>query len=355
MALRTPSLLALLLAALLGSACHTATTPTTAPPRSVKLEQVESLEQLNQSYTGVVVPEEFSDLAFKMSGPLVSLNVEEGERVRRGDLIAVIDPLDYRLDYEAKQASYLNARSQLERSKRLLSMQAVSQQSYEMAEANFLNAKAAFEYAQSTLTQTNLRAPFSGFIQKKHVENYQKVQAGQAIVTLINPRELLVEFRLPDRNLSDLIVSNPTISVIFDNYPELSFTALIKEYVEASPDGSGLPVTLRIVDPRFDLNRYQIAVGFACRVKLEIPQDQLAESVVAVPLSAVVATAEKGTPGLYVYDSLSQQVEWRPIRQDGLEGEDRLRVVEGVEGGEWVVVAGATRLTDGERVKPLNL
>mgnify|MGYP002228945450 CR=1 FL=1 len=67
-----------------------------------------------------------------------------------------------------------------------LSKQAISKQEYESTEASYSNAKAAFEYAQNTLNQTKLRAPFDGFIQKKYVENYQKVQAGQGIVCLIN-------------------------------------------------------------------------------------------------------------------------------------------------------------------------
>ena len=148
-------------------------------PRPVKLADVTSLNMVEKSFSGVVSPDQFSDLAFKMSGPLISLNVDEGQKVRTGQIVAEIDPLDFKWEYEAKKASFQTAEAQLQRAKKLLSKQAISKQEYESTEASYSNAKAAFEYAQNTLNQTKLRAPFDGFIQKKYVENYQKVQAGQ--------------------------------------------------------------------------------------------------------------------------------------------------------------------------------
>ncbi len=74
------------------------------------MKEVIPLNVIEKSYSGVVTPDQFSDLAFKMSGPLITLKVEEGQRVKRGQLIAEIDPLDYRLQYEAKRSSYLGAK-----------------------------------------------------------------------------------------------------------------------------------------------------------------------------------------------------------------------------------------------------
>ena len=75
-------------------------------PRPVKLAEVTSLSRIEKSYSGVVSPDQFSDLAFKMSGPLVAMNVLEGQRVKKGQVVAEIDPTDYKLDYDAKRASF---------------------------------------------------------------------------------------------------------------------------------------------------------------------------------------------------------------------------------------------------------
>ena len=84
-------------------------------PRPVKLAEVTSLSRIEKSYSGVVSPDQFSDLAFKMSGPLVAMNVLEGQRVKKGQVVAEIDPTDYKLDYDAKRASFQKASSQMQR------------------------------------------------------------------------------------------------------------------------------------------------------------------------------------------------------------------------------------------------
>ena len=85
-------------------------------PRPVKLAEVTSLSRIEKSYSGVVSPDQFSDLAFKMSGPLVAMNVLEGQRVKKGQVVAEIDPTDYKLDYDAKRASFQKGRNGSRRS-----------------------------------------------------------------------------------------------------------------------------------------------------------------------------------------------------------------------------------------------
>lgn len=81
-------------------------------PRPVKLAEVTSLNLVEKSFSGVVSPDQFSDLAFKMSGPLISLKVDEGQKVRTGQVVAEIDPQDFKWEYEAKKASFQTAEAQ---------------------------------------------------------------------------------------------------------------------------------------------------------------------------------------------------------------------------------------------------
>lgn len=323
-------------------------------PRPVKLAEVTSLNVVEKSFSGVVSPDQFSDLAFKMSGPLISLNVEEGQKVRTGQVVAEIDPQDFKWDYEAKKASFQTAQAQLQRAERLLAKQAISQQEYESTKAAYSNAQAAFENSQNTLEQTKLRAPFDGFIQKKYVENYQKVQMGQGIVCLINPNKLQVQFTMPETNIT--YFSTPyTIYVEFDNYKGVRFKAKVKEYVEASPDGSGVPVFLYIDDPEFNLEKYKIAVGFSCRVILNIESQSFNEGAVLIPLSAVVADeVNSDNKFVFVYNPQTQKVERRKITEKELVGKDGVVVTEGLKVGEQIVTAGVTRLVEGQQVKVLT-
>lgn len=321
--------------------------------RPVKLAEVTSLNVVEKSFSGVVSPDQFSDLAFKMSGPLISLKVDEGQKVRTGQVVAEIDPQDFKWEYEAKKASFQTAEAQLQRAAKLLSKQAISKQEYESTEAAHSNAQAAFEYAQNQLEQTKLRAPFDGFIQKKYVENYQKVQAGQGIVCLINPSKLQIQYTMPETNIT--YFSTPyTIYVEFDNYRGVKFKAKVKEYVEASPDGSGVPVYLYIDDAGFNLSKYKVAVGFSCRVILNIESGSFNEGAVLIPLSAIVAGESDTNKYVFAYNSQTQKVERRKIVEKELLGKDNVVVTEGLKAGDQVVSAGATRLVDGQQVKVLT-
>lgn len=322
-------------------------------PRPVKLAEVAALNVVEKTFSGVVSPDQFSDLAFKMSGPLISLNVDEGQKVRTGQIVAEIDPQDFKWDYEAKKASFQTARAQLQRAEKLLAKQAISKQEYEATEAAFSNAQAAFEYAQNMLGQTKLRAPFDGFIQKKYVENYQKVQAGQGIVCLINPAKLQIVYTMPETNIG--FFSSPyTIFVEFDNYKGKMFKAKVKEYVEASPDGSGVPVFLYIDDPDFNLNTYKVSVGFSCRVIFNVESHIFKAGATLVPLSAIVIDEKTNTKSVFVYNDQTQQVEIRGVKDDGLVGKDNVIISEGLKPGDRVVTAGATRMVNGQKVKVLT-
>lgn len=322
-------------------------------PRPVKLAEVTSLNVVEKSFSGVVSPDQFSDLAFKMSGPLISLKVDEGQKVRTGQVVAEIDPQDFKWEYEAKKASFQTAEAQLQRAAKLLSKQAISKQEYESTEAAHSNAQAAFEYAQNQLEQTKLRAPFDGFIQKKYVENYQKVQAGQGIVCLINPSKLQIQYTMPETNIT--YFSTPyTIYVEFDNYRGMKFKAKVKEYVEASPDGSGVPVYLYIDDADFSLSKYKVAVGFSCRVILNIESGSFNEGAVLIPLSAIVVGESDTNKYVFAYNSQTQKVERRKIAVKELVGKDNVVVTEGLKAGDQVVSAGATRLVDSQQVKVLT-
>lgn len=321
-------------------------------PRSVKVAKALPLNVVEKSFSGVVSPDQFSDLAFKMSGPLIVLNVEEGQRVKKGQIVAEIDPLDYRLQYEAKKSSYLTAKSQMERSENLIRKQAISRQDYESTQANYANAKAAYENAENTLEETKLVAPFDGFIQKKYVENYQKVQAGEGIVCLINPDKLLVRFTLPENNMQYLL-SSPQIYIEFENYKGKLFRARIKEFVEASQDGSGVPVSLYVDDPAFNLEDYKVATGFSCRVILKITQEGF-ENYVLVPLTALFPDPVTKELNVFVYQDATQKLEKRRVKEGGLLERDQVIIVEGLQTGETVVIAGTTRLVDGQFVNVLT-
>ena len=321
--------------------------------RPVKLVEAASLNYVEKSFPAVVSADQFSNLAFKMSGPLVAMNVDEGQRIQKGMVVAELDETDYRLDLEAKRASFQNAKSQLERAEILLTKNAVSIQEYEMSKTAYTNAESAYKLAESTLEDTRLRAPFDGFIQERFVENYQRVQPGQQIVRLINPKRIQIEFTIPETNIHYFNTVNQ-LFVEFDTYKGKLFKVRVKEYVEASPDGSGVPVFLAIDDPTFNLDEYKVSVGFSCRVVVRIENHSHAVGV-GVPLSAIVYNNKLDSKVVFVYDAAEGKVRQCPVVDRGLiVNRDEVIVQGDLKEGDQIVFAGATKLVDGQKVKVLT-
>lgn len=319
--------------------------------RPVRVVKVETLGAIQKMYTGVVEAEEYTKLAFKVSGPLVQMNVDAGQKVKKGTVIAAVDPLDYNLKFEANKAAYITAQSQMERNKKLLSMQAISRQEYEIAEANYARALSAYETSQNTLEDTKLRAPFDGFVEEKYVENYQKVQPGEPIIKLVNPDKLEINFILPETDVR-LTREKVRVAVEFDTYKGKWFQAKVKEFVDASPDGSGIPVRLAITDSSFNRERYHIYPGFSSKVMLSI--ENARREGYTVPLSAVFKDLKTNETSVWLYDSDTQTVERQKVMAEQLFGVDNVWITAGLEADDVIVVAGVNYLTNGQKVVVVN-
>ena len=192
--------------------------------RTVKVANVESSTEIKKDFSGVVEAVEYVKLAFRVSGQIVELPVIEGQKVKKGDLIAKIDPREISLQYAADKASYETASAQLDRNKRLLEKQAVSKQDYEVCVANYEKAKSAYDLSTNNMNDTYLVAPFNGSIERRYVENFQRVNSGEGIVQLVNTNKLRIKFIMPDsylyllKNKNHSLLKMTILLVIVRNY-----------------------------------------------------------------------------------------------------------------------------------------
>ena len=197
--------------------------------RPVKTTIVESRSIIRKDFSGIVEAVEYVKLAFRVSGQIINLPVIEGEKVKKGQLIAAIDPRDIALQYAATKSAYETAAAQVERNKRLLSRQAISVQEYEISLANYQKAKSEYELSVNNMRDTKLTAPFDGSIEKRLVENYQRV----------------------------------------------------------------IPVSITIDDPSFDRDLYAVKPGFTCSIRFTADVGPLVQdSWTIIPLSAVFGESE---------------------------------------------------------------
>lgn len=321
--------------------------------RPVKTATASSQSVIRKDFSGIVEAVEYVKLAFRVSGQVINLPVVEGQRVKKGQLIAAIDPRDISLQYAADKAAYETAAAQVERNKRLLGRQAISVQEYEISVANYQKAKSAYELSSNNMRDTKLTAPFDGSIEKRLVENYQRVNSGEGIVQLVNTQKLRIKFTVPDDYLYLLRAKDLTFKVVFDTYPDIVFNAQLEEYLDISTAGTGIPVTITIEDPAFNRSLYDVKPGFTCKIKLASDVAPfLEEKLVNIPLSAIFGESENQKT--YVWVVKDNKVSKREVTVYSPTGEANALISAGIQPGETIVIAGVHQLVDGQTVKVIN-
>lgn len=321
--------------------------------RLVKIAEVTAQGIVKKEFTGMVEPVEYATLAFPLSGQVKKLNVVEGDRIRRGELIATIGTTAYDRDLATQKAAYETARAERERNKRLLQQDAISRQAFEISEANYQKTLSAYETAQSNLQDTRLTAPFDGSIERRLVEPYQQVSAGQSIVVLVNTNELRIRFSMPDAYLYLLHSPKQSYQVKFDNYPDKWFNARLEEFLDISTYSTGIPVTLSMDDTALTSTTYDIKPGFTCTIRMTSDiTPYLDKPLTNIPMSAVFTKNED--EGTYVWVVKNGSVESRKVQVYAPTDDDDLLIESGLHQGEQIVTAGVHQLTEGEKVRMDN-
>lgn len=308
------------------------------------------VDYIERDFAGMATADDAVNLAFKISGQILSVDVSKGDYVKKGELLARLDPRDVELQKAADRSQFERAKSQYERMQRLLDHEAVSQQEYESARAQYVQAQSAYENSKDLLSETNLRAPFGGVIERTYVDTYQRVQSGQTILRLVNPMSTTVEFTMPEKSLPLLFDSTIRFSVTFDNIPNRQFVARLDTYAKTSSDASGFPVSLKI--ERGEAERYRISPGMTCQVMMHTQGKGARQSTLVVPLSAIYAPASGGE---YVWRVTSDgRVKLSPVTLGEVYGRDMVSITSGLAVGAEIVTAGVYKLRDGDSVKPIN-
>ncbi len=318
--------------------------------RPVKLTTVKEVGlNLQRTFPGTVRAARRSVLSFKVSGPLVKLPVEEGQFVKKGDLIAQIDQRDYIIAVDAALARFREAEQQFMRYKELYAKKQVSKADYDRYRAARDVAKAQLADARNALGDTTLKAPFDGVISKRYVENYYKVQAKEPIVNLQDISEIEILVNVPELVIADIRSRNSVIlKGYFEFLPGKSFPLKVKEFsTQADPATLTYQVVLIMKRPE----GANILPGMTGWVNYVQDTDSRKASRITIPAIAVL-DAPGDHPYVWVYDEKAGVVHKREVKISSLDGSADIIIEKGLKPGEKVVIAGVTKLKEGEKVRP---
>lgn len=294
-----------------------------------------------------------ADLAFRVSGTVAELLVKEGDRVAAGQLVARLEPKDFQIVVNDRQATFDNAKKNYDRAKGLVESGAISRMDFDRLEAEFKSARAALEAARQDLAYTELAAPFGGVIAKRQIQQFEEVQAKQAIVTLQNVDQLEVKFDIPEALVRRLRAGDnrpaaregAVVAVSFDGMPGRSFPLTFKEVAtKADAKTQTFEVTYTMQQPE----QHTVLPGMTANVMVDLSAYLDETASYQVPVSAVVGDY-KLDPQVWVVDPDSLTTRAQPVQVGRMSGAS-IEVTAGLKPGMRIVTAGAAFVSPGMKV-----
>ncbi|WP_394181009.1 efflux RND transporter periplasmic adaptor subunit [Marinomonas posidonica] len=324
--------------------------------RPVKLLTIQSTDAINiRRFPAELQAGEEADIAFRVGGQLQTLNVVAGQRIKKGDLLATLDPTDFKLEVELAEANQRLAEAQFKRIQTIFKQNATTKAEYDSSKANLDQANNALQTARNQLKYTKVYAPFNGVISNVDTENFQYVSAAQPLMHIQDIDNLDVEFEVPESLVVSIkgTHSDYRPRVIVDVAPTEVFHAAYKEH-NTSPNATTMAyeVTMHLIRNN---TQHTLLPGMTANVDIDVSTLLGTKRHITVPVEAVMRhentqTGEANST-VWVFNPDTNQVESRAVEVGALEG-TQVEIIEGVSSGEQVVAAGIHSLTEGLEVRP---
>jgi multidrug efflux system membrane fusion protein len=355
------------------------------------------------TFSGVAQSSEETNLSFRVAGNVRTLNVKLGDRVKKGQLIATIDPSDYSIQVDQAVASekgteanvksseaqvssseaqvknaemqLITARSSFQRIENLYENNSIPLSEYEQAKANFESAETQYEAAKFSLSAskagydaaktqvtsaskqtqsarnqvsyTKLVAPFNGVITAVNVEANELVAAGTSIAVLSSERKPEITVGVPEVFINK-IKKGQKVSIDFSVLEGKPFNGTVEEMAYAAGNSPTYPIIIRIGNPTKDIHP-----GMAANVTFQFGNAKAKSNALVIPVKSV-GENDKGNFVFLIDESDGKTVVKKQIITVGKLTSEGFEIKEGLSAGQKIAVAGLQTLLEGQEVKLLQ-
>jgi RND family efflux transporter MFP subunit len=373
-------------------------------------------ELQTRTFSGRAQASQEAELTFQVPGLLITLPVREGQRITRGDLIAQLRQEEFetrertlqsqleqgrvalrtlqagvrpeerrRLEASARaaEARLANARAQHERFSELIKSQAVSRAEFEAMETSYRVAQEEFEAAQQKLQlsatgrdedieaqeagirgledqvreaqiqleDSTLRAPFDGVVAQRFAEENQNIRPQEPIVRLQNSDEMDIAVDVPESIMGSGLTADRIVRIMaeFTAAPGVKFPVSVKEIAQVADP---VTQTFRIRGSMKAQPGAAVLPGMTATVTLTYRRGAQFDRRLLVPVSAVYKEPSSGEQVAWVIGE-DQIVKRRPVKI-GEATDARIEVVDGLQSGDRIAVAGVRFLREGMKVRDLG-
>ncbi len=270
----------------------------------------------------------------EIAGRVMRLSFEEGQKVKKGQVLVKLDDSTYVAELEQARASLELSRANNDRAVKLYSQGAGTERAKDEGVSKLRVDQARLEQAKTNMEKTVIVAPFDGVVGLRKVSVGAYVTPGQDIVNLESIDPIKVEFQVPEMALSTL-ADGQTLSVTADAFPGRSFQGEVYA-IDPKIDPNGRAVAVRA---RLPNEGTVLRPGLFVRVGLVVSKS---DAALLVPEEALVSRGSQ----LLVFKVVEGKAVAAPVRA-GLRRAGKVEVLEGLKAGDLVITAGHMKVREG--------
>ena len=319
--------------------------PAGGPP---KMEtQVVAVEAKRQSVAdkislvGSLLANEAIELKSEIDGTVQEIKFQEGQRVEKGQLLVQMDERKLAAAVSAAEADFKISETTFERSKQLYNDKLVSKQEYDQAGAAFQARQADLELRRQMLRDAHIIAPFSGIVGAREISPGQVISKNTTLTWITDLDPIKVEIQVPERYIAQLRVGQ-TIDIAVAGAAGKKFHGEVY-FISPQVDQLNRTVLVKAKVPNPDA---VLKPGMLATLDLTL---NVRENAVVIPEAALARVMDNGRAMIFVVDGESS-AQMKPITL-GVRLVKQVEVLEGLQGGETVIVEGTQKIGPGSKVK----
>lgn len=322
------------------------------------------LAPIAASYAGTAALEadHETDVVAKTGGVLLHIDIEEGDTVRAGQLLAELDGAQARLAVDEADATLKKLRSNFARSQELYQRKLLSQKDYDQLRYDLEAQQAVYRQKLLALSWTRITAPIGGVISRRMVKRGNLIQTNQALFHIVDMRPLLAVLHVPERELGRLQPGQPAHLAV----DALGRHDFIGDVLRIAPVVDAASGTFRVTC-EFDHDGGVLRPGMFARIAIIYDQRR---NALVIPRSAVVEEDGRSAVYVVVHRAARAQAPRMPgqrgparaaepppaapvemvrrvLIRTGYGDGDSIEVLAGLERGDRVVTLGQNNLRDG--------
>lgn len=292
--------------------------------------------------SGTVEPIRTIGVNSQLSGALLAVLVQEGDRVRAGVPLARLDDREVNAQLAAAEASYQVAEAAYQRAEQLRERKVITVPEYERDRTAYAAAKSQLDQLRARAGYATVRAPITGVITEKHVEAGDVVSNNFRLFTLADVSSLVVRAGVSELDVVELKPGDP-VTLQLDALPGRNLTGHIRRiFPSGDPTTRLVPVEV-VIDPA---SATLVRPGFLARIEFALSTH---DDVLLIPASALV-----GAQGNESVFSVQEGKAVRRTVETGLDSRGMVEVRNGLKEGEQIVVVGGNTLRDGMTVRAIG-